>query len=323
MGRLRNLLIITILLTVTACKKQHHDNGSNGNINEVSIVISDVLWNGEVGDSLRKKFAAPVDGLTQEEPLFTLKQLHDKSFDGDLKKGRNIIVVEKGDKDDFRYKQNRFCSDQNVFTVTGRNIDGILQVIEMRYNEMIRTIRQTEIAEIQKRNKKAGLKDSGQIKAQYGITIDVPATYNYAVQNNDFVWLKKDIPSGNANLLVYRVPYTVIEKDRAMADNIIRMRDSIGAAYIHGQEHGTFMATEEAYSPYLFMTSLADKPALETRGNWEMAGDFMGGPFLNYAIRDDKHRGYLVVEGFIYSPSSPRRDLITELESIIKSVKFL
>ena len=82
------------------------------------------------------------------------------------------------------------------------------------------------------------------------------------------------------------------------------------------------MKTEEAYSPYLFMTSFKDKRAFETRGNWEMANDFMSGPFLNYAIRDDKHQCYLVIEGFIYSPSSPKRDLIIELESIIKSLQF-
>lgn len=101
------------------------------------------------------------------------------------------------------------------------------------------------------------------------------------------------------------------------------MRDSIGNMYVHGQEPGTYMVTEEAYSPYLFMTSFQDKRAFETRGNWEMANDFMGGPFLNYAIRDDKNKCYLIIEGFIYSPSSPKRDLIIELESIIKSVQFL
>jgi hypothetical protein len=71
------------------------------------------------------------------------------------------------------------------------------------------------------------------------------------------------------------------------------------------------------------MTSFNDKSAFETRGNWEMKNDFMNGPFLNYTIRDEKHNCYLIIEGFIYSPSSPKRDLVVELESIIKSVKFL
>ena len=48
--------------------------------------IDDNLWNGEIGDSIRKKFAAPVDGLPQEEPLFTLNQYPTKVFEG-LKAG--------------------------------------------------------------------------------------------------------------------------------------------------------------------------------------------------------------------------------------------
>jgi hypothetical protein len=32
-------------------------------------VIDDQQWNGEIGDSIRNKFASPVIGLPQEEPL--------------------------------------------------------------------------------------------------------------------------------------------------------------------------------------------------------------------------------------------------------------
>lgn len=324
MKRLKQTVVFVFVLCCMACNKDKHDaDSSKGNINEISIVISDVLWNGEVGDSLRKRLAAPVDGLTQEEPLFTLNQLHDKSFDGSLKKGRNIIVIDKDGKKNFEFVRNNYCAPQNVFTITGKSIDEILELIDMHSDEIIRTIRETEIAENQQRNVKLGLLDSKKIVSQYYISMKVPSTYNYAVQNKDFIWLKKDIPSGNTNILLYKVPYSVIEKDKSIGPNIIKMRDSIGRQYIHGQEPGTSMVTEEAYSPYLFMTSFKDKRAFETRGNWEMENDFMNGPFLNYAIRDDKHKCYLVIEGFIYSPSSPKRDLVIELESIIKSVKFL
>jgi hypothetical protein len=325
MKRLKQTLVFVFVLCCIACNREnHHDgNSSKGNINEISIVISDVLWNGEVGDSLRKKFAAPVDGLTQEEPIFTLNQLHDKSFDGGLKKGRNIIVIDKGDKKGYDYKLNNYCAPQNVFSISGRTIDEILDVINMHSDEMITKIRETEIAENQQRNIKLGLVDEQPLRKQYDISIKIPSTYSYAIQNKNFTWLKKDIPSGNTNILLYKVPYNSIEHDKTIVTNIIKMRDSIGSEYIHGQEQGTFMATEEAYSPYLFMTSFNNKPTFETRGNWEMKNDFMNGPFLNYAIRDDKHQCYMVVEGFIYSPSSPKRDLVIELESIIKSIKFL
>ncbi|RZJ63689.1 MAG: DUF4837 family protein [Flavobacterium sp.] len=324
MKRIKQILFFVFVLSFIACKKDEHlDSLSSGNINEISIIINDALWNGEVGDSIRKKLAAPVDGLPQEEPLFTLNQYHEGSLEGSFKKRRNIIVVNKTGKKSFKLDKNRYCSPQNVFTVTGKSIDEVLLLIEMHSDEIISTIRQTEIAENQKRNEKSGLLDKKRFSDQYAISIHVPSSYSYALQNDQFLWLKKDIPSGNTNILFYKVPYEVIEKDKTIINNIIKMRDSIGNMYVHGQEPGTYMVTEEAYSPYLFMTSFQDKRAFETRGNWEMANDFMGGPFLNYAIRDDKNKCYLIIEGFIYSPSSPKRDLIIELESIIKSVQFL
>ena len=324
MKRLKHALILAIAVCFLSCREQQGDVVvSGGNINEISIVISDALWNGEVGDGLRRRLAAPVDGLTQEEPLFTLNQLHDLSFDSNTKKRRNIIVVEKGDKTDFKVTRNNYCKKQNVFTITGKSIDEILRLIDMHADEIIRTIRDTEVAENQERNIKAGLLDTLKFREQFRIDIRVPVTYVYAVDRPDFAWLKRDISGGNANILLYRVPYDVIERNKTMEQNLIAMRDSIGKQYIHGKEPGTFMVTEESYSPYFFMTSFNDHRAFEVRGNWEMANDYMSGPFLNYTIRDDKNKSYLVVEGFIYSPSSPKRDLIIELESIIKSLRLL
>ena len=49
----------------------------------------------------------------------------------------------------------------------------------------------------------------------------------------------------------------------------------------------------------------------------------MAGTFVNYAIRDEKNQRYLILEGFTFNPSKAKRDLMFELEAIIKSVKFL
>ncbi|OIQ15596.1 MAG: DUF4837 domain-containing protein [Flavobacterium sp. MedPE-SWcel] len=322
MKRIKQILLFAFVLCVVACKNKDDATASKGDINEISIVIDDVLWNSEVGDDLRENLAAPVDGLTQEEPLFTLNQYHESAFDEILKKGRNIILVDNNDDIGFTSKKNTFCAPQNVFTFSAKTIDELRDLIYMHSDEIIKEIKQTEIAENQKRNEKLGLLDEARFKEQFGISIMLPASYNCAIEADDFVWLKKDMPSGNTNILLYSIPYDRIEHDKTILHNIITMRDSIGTMYIHGKDKGTYMKTEEAYSPSLFMTSFKDKPAFETRGNWEMENNFMNGPFLNYAIRDDKHQCYLVVEGFIYSPSSPKRDLIVELESIIKSIQF-
>ncbi len=80
------------------------------------------------------------------------------------------------------------------------------------------------------------------------------------------------------------------------------------------------MITEEAYSPHIFNAKVANLPAFETRGKWEVKDDFMAGPFLNYAILDKKNNRIIVIEGFTYAPSINKRDFVFELEAIAKSV---
>lgn len=83
------------------------------------------------------------------------------------------------------------------------------------------------------------------------------------------------------------------------------------------------MITDEGYAPYLFKLKLAGNETFETKGTWELKNDFMSGPFVNYSIADEKHNRILVLEGFCYSPSKEERDLMHELESIIKSITIL
>jgi hypothetical protein len=108
-----------------------------------------------------------------------------------------------------------------------------------------------------------------------------------------------------------------------LVSNIIRIRDSVGALYVHGKEPNTDMITEEAYSPYFFKIKLDGKLTYEMKGTWELRNDFMSGPFINYAILDEENDRVLFLEGFCYSPSKEKRDLMHQLESIIKSVSIL
>jgi hypothetical protein len=82
------------------------------------------------------------------------------------------------------------------------------------------------------------------------------------------------------------------------------------------------MVTEEAYSPYFSKIILAGNNAFETKGTWQMKNDFMSGPFINYAIFDKAHKRILVLEGFCYAPSKEKRDLMFELEAMIKSIQI-
>lgn len=317
-------LFLLIPFLFFSCKKQGEDmpRKATGKINTISVIIDDQLWNGEIGDSIRNKFASPVIGLPQEEPLFTINQYPIKLMEGFMTDSRTIIVVKKEEENKFEIKKNQYASPQNVFHISGKSGADIIEIIEKNTSKIIQIIKQTEIAESQ-RIINQSLLNPKIIVNKFRISLKVPSNYSYVLHKSNFIWLKKEIISGNTSLLIYQVPINSIKNDPDLIANIIKMRDSIGNLYIHGTEPNTRMITEEAYAPYLFKIKLNGKETYETKGTWELKNDFMSGPFINYAIVDKGHNRILVLEGFCYSPSKEKRDLMHELEAIIKSVVIL
>ncbi|WP_367756255.1 DUF4837 family protein [Flavobacterium sp. WC2430] len=316
--------LLIILVLFFSCKKKDDliPRKTTGAINTISVIIDDQLWNGEVGDSVRNKFASPVIGLPQEEPLFTINQYPVKLMEGFMTDSRNIIVIKKGEKNNFEINKDQYASPQNVFHISGKTGSDIIAIIQKHSPEIIKLIRKTEIEECQRINKKSLLAPKI-ITDKFHINLEVPTSYQYVIQQENFIWLKKEIISGNTSLLLYQVPINALKKGNNLVTSIISMRDSIGGLYIHGKEPNTDLITEEAYAPYFFKIKLDGKVAYETKGTWELKNDFMSGPFINYAIIDEEHNRVLVLEGFSYSPSKEKRDLMHELESIIKSVKII
>ncbi|MFV5697030.1 DUF4837 family protein [Flavobacterium sp. ZT3R17] len=316
-----HFLLLLVSLFFFSCAKKNDDlhRKTTGKINTISVIIDDQLWNGEIGDSIRNKFASPVIGLPQEEPLFTINQYPVKLLEGFMTDTRAIIVVKKEPQNKFEIKKNQYASPQNVFHISGKTGADIIASLEKNAPQMIQLIKQTEIAESQKINNQS-LLNPQVIDNKFHISIKIPTGYTYVLHKSNFMWLKKEINGGNTSLLIYQVPLNYIKKNPNLISNIIKMRDSIGNLYISGTEPKTNMITEEAYAPYLSKITLDGKDAYETKGTWELKNDFMAGPFINYAIIDKEYSRILVLEGFCYAPSKEKRDLMHELESIIKSV---
>jgi hypothetical protein len=322
----RLFLLVFTLITVYACneksdKSQQLLSESNGKINHVSIFIDDDLWKGEIGDSLRKKFASPVDGLPQEEPLFTLNQYPTKVFKGFVRNSRNIILIQKAKESGFSSATNKYAKPQNVFVISGPSVEDIKAVLEEKSAQIIKTISASEIIENQVRISKSLVSDL-KVKNTFGIGLKIGFGYKYDMVKDKFIWLRKEFTSGYNSILIYEMPIEVVEKDNDIVANIIAMRNEIGKNHIHGTLPNTWMITEAAYMPYLFEVTVASKKTYLTKGTWELKNDFMAGPFVNYAIKDTKNNRYLILEGFTYNPSKSKRDLVFELQAMIESVTF-
>jgi hypothetical protein len=318
MNKTHFLLVLIPFLLISCLKTEKQPQPVSGKTNTISVIIDDQLWYGEVGDSIRNKFASPVWGLTQEEPLFTINQYPARLLEGFVTDSRSIIVVKKAATDKFEIIRSK-ALPHNTFRIYGKSVDDIICSIEMNGSQIIKLIRDAEIEKIQQDNSKA-LLNPAVLKNKFHIDLQIPIGYEYMLHKKNFIWLKKEIISGNTSLLIYQVPIKQLTKSSDIVGNIVKMRDSIGL-YIKGREPNTQMITGEAYAPYFSTISLDGKKTFESKGTWELKNDFMTGPFINYAIVDEAYNRILVIEGFCYSPSNQERDLMLELEAIIKSVK--
>ena len=175
-------LSITVLFSSCNSKEEKAENQTSGKTNEVAVIIDDQLWNGEVGDSIRNKFASPVLGLPQEEPIFTLNQYPVKLLEGFMSNSRNIIVVKKESKSQFRIVTNEFANPQVVVHVSGETVQGILDTIQVKDSLIISKIRESEIRVLQNRIKKDTLFDNKKIIEKFNVRLNIPSKYKMVLQ---------------------------------------------------------------------------------------------------------------------------------------------
>ncbi len=322
---MKNIYAIAFSLVLFTSCNDSKDNriisASSGKINTLLVVVDNLLWDDSVGETIRDVVAAPVPALSQEEPLFSLNQMPPMVFSGFATKNRTILKIEKGGEAGMTIKNDVYARPQTVVVISGKTDQEINSQLETHGDEIIAAFKKEELKENQRRIK-ISLLDDAPIEKALGVKLNFQTAYRFAKQEKDFFWIRKDIPTGTMDILIYEVPLSYIKKGESTILDIVRMRDSIGEVHIPGPVEGSYMITEDAYTPYLYETTVNGKPAYETKGIWDVKNAFMSGPFINYAIEDKANNRYVVIEGYVFAPSVEKRNNIFELESIIKSIKI-
>lgn len=315
--------LFSFILVFGSCNKKSGEKflpSSVGNINALQIVISNDLWNGDVGETIRKNFAAPADGLPQDEPLFSMSQMPPEAFVDFMRSNRIFILVQIGDNEKAVLVENQYAKPQSGAIIEAATPERLQQLIDENAPKIIEAFHKSEIAERQRRTR-ISMRNVDSMKQKMGISFQIPSAYRLAIQQNDFFWYRKDLKDGTTNIIVYEAPLDAIRSDSTAIGDIIQIRDSIGSRLLPVEDDDLFV-TEDAYSPLLFKTEISGHFAYETRGTWEVTDAYMAGPFLNFAIRDDQNNRWLILEGWTYAPGARKRDLQFELESILLTAKL-
>ena len=312
-------VFFTFLILIFSCKENNSElllPESNGTINSISVVIDDDLWDSEIGDLIRKEFAYPIYGLPQMEPIFDLKQIPTSVFSGFATNSRSILKVGLSSKERFATYKNKYAKPQLIVDLGSVSQQKLTEQISSSKNKALSKFYAHEIAEKQRRVLKSK-NPTKLIREKFGFDILFSSSYRIAKSSEDFLWFRRDTEQGSVNFYISKIK----NKNKP---NINLIRDSISKKFIPGPIEKTHMSTDQGYIPKSKEFQLTESLKLtETRGIWEVKNQFMAGPFINHTVAHKNNPEELyILEGFVYSPGTTKRDYIFELEAIFKSIKF-
>ena len=325
---MKKLVCYFFVIFIFSCSKNKHENislnQSYGNRNEVVLVLDDSLWIGLMGDSIRAKLAQPISDRGYFEPTFDLIQLDPKIFTTKAKSARNIVLFSTDTEHEFLLQKSVYATPQNFFFLRAANSQDLLKMFHKRADSIINVFKSSEINEEMHTVVRNSNQELDELKDFFGCTLKIPDSYHLQVKHEfPFLWYQKDLFSGNINLMLYEFSITEIENNKAtIEEHLIEARNFIGREFIRTAKDTGFVTTNDSINFEITPETIQGLPAYRIVGYWETVNDYLSGPYICYAIRDDYYKRYLFVEGYINNPFKQKRDQLLEIEAIIKTINF-
>jgi len=156
----------------------------------------------------------------------------------------------------------------------------------------------------------------------FNFSLEIPSGFYVAKNSSDFAWIRKETKDNSQGIILYA--YDFFDTLAFDQSRIIAFRNDITQEYIPGPSEGSYMIADDLHAPILSKKiNFNGLFAVETRGLWKLEGDFMGGSFVNYTFVDEKRNKVITIDGYVYAPNKPKRDLLIQMESIAHSLKFV
>ena len=328
MGKYLRIFGIAIVACVmVGCDAFHRLAGdgqtSQGAPYEVIVVCKNNIWEGSAGDTLRYFLQQPVPTNNQYEPLYDVLRVAPDNFKNLLERHRNVLkllvdpTVENtgiGVQYDVTAKPQIMIlaqapTQEALTSLLAENGDNLVQVLESA--ERDRTI---------DFGRKFGAKELEKvIHEKFGVTMHIPKGYTLRNATEDFVWASYEFPTASQGFFVYSYPY---EGKESLSLKALTAARNKFAAKIPGPSDGSYMTTLGEYEPDYRMMRIEGRLWVEMRGLWDVANDFMGGPFVSFSTVDTATNRVFTIDCYVYSPKLGKRNFLRPLEHLVYMTHF-
>ena len=320
--------LMACLLVFTGCKtktKRPLLPNVSGKAGEVLVVIERSDWEADLGVSIREALASDTPYLAQREPLFSLSNVTPGNFSNMFKMHRNLLLVNINPQNATNgvvYKNNVWAQPQAVVQVNAA--DGAQALALFREAAPV-------IAEYFEQNERdriianAKLYEERALQAPVekvtGGILHFPSGYRCRKHTQDFVWIADEKQYVQQYVMVYRYPVPK-EGDVFSVENIINTRNRVMRENVPGMFEGSYMTTSDAQEPTTRSLRFKGRDFMETRGFWEVEGDFMGGPFVSHSFYSPDGKDIIVLEAFVFAPRYDKRQYLRQVESLLYSFEW-
>lgn len=348
------LTAVTLIFILPSCgdlnKRFESKVKALGVTNEIVVIADQSVWDGMVGDTIDYYFGSPYPIMPQPEPLFDLRHFTTEELNNeDLRKELRtyLVLANLSDEDSpttqwvkgdlGEEKLRRAQEDPGYFSTIGKDKWARGQLLVYVFSNGQQALSEKIVEAFPAVAKLVRSHDASQIEAvtylsgqngtlmsllqeKFGVIIKVPGDYKKAIEDENFLWLRKDDTDVTYNLVFTRRQYE--NSDQLSKDALIALRDTLGLN-IGSTEPGSYSITNTDDLPiFMYEREVAGNFAREIRGIWEMEGDFLGGPFVSYAILYPDQRSYIFIDAFVFAPGVDKRDKIQQLEYTVNTLKF-
>lgn len=320
-------VLMACLLVLTGCKNKSKRTllpNVSGKAGEVLVVIERAEWEADLGVSIREALASDTPYLAQREPLFSLSNVTPGNFGTMFKMHRNLLLVNinpQNATNGIVYKNNVWAQPQALVQLNAADAAQALSLFNEASANIAEFFEQSERDRIianAKLYEEHALRPP--VEKVTGGILHFPSGYRCRKYTDDFVWIADEKQYTNQTVLVYKYPVT--GPDVFTLENIIEARNTIMKANVPGMFEGSYMTTTTAQEPTLRSLRYHGRDFMETRGFWEVQGDFMGGPFVSHSFYSPDGKDIIVLEAFVYAPRYDKRQYLRQVEALLYSFEW-
>ncbi|MBQ9285226.1 MAG: DUF4837 family protein [Bacteroidaceae bacterium] len=348
---------LSLVIIFLACSNEKPSTpASRGLPFEMVVIAPEQAYEGELSDSIDAVFRASTPVLPQHEPMFRLNVIWADANLTPFRTYRLRFIAKvnpRASKASIGVARNVVARPQLEVKAEAPSVHELAQFIgreRERLQDLFVDFELDNMAAVLRRKHSTATRKA--FHSLTGHTICMPAGLKASKQAKDFLWTGTNLNDRDQNFVSY---FYTWDGQPLTASQFVEKRDSALKANIPGSRPDQWMQTAfiapsgatsaprggAFTSPELQsetqvppqknlegaplilsrMRTINNVQVHEVHGLWEMHNGALGGAFVSIERIDSAARRVLVTEGFIYSPHSPKRPILRELEAALRTFK--